>query len=265
MFIEMFAASTLAVVLFGGRTEQKDYSYNFDRLSTKLDKIDSKLDAIADTQAFMKARSCLENFSPMLLDGIELSYKHHTLQDIMEAAEEGFNMLCKTACADENNFLEARKIFKNTWGNTEWVNNKFGKQIDEWTDLISTGERAYNETAQQYKEYSEKLTNAFYELVHNTPTKKTFFKRLKIDEVKTKQMIEDLVILRKSAPKMSTTVLEYLDLTHKTIDVKLDLSRVNNVNERLFGVYIERSYFLYEKVDFAVEMIYKVYMKDIIK
>ena len=66
MFWTMFGATALATILFSKK--QKDYSSDFRTVNDKLDKIDNKINRIIDTQKFMRARSCLENFSPLLLE-----------------------------------------------------------------------------------------------------------------------------------------------------------------------------------------------------
>ena len=199
----MFGASALATILFSGKVEkQKDYSYDFRTVNDKLDKINSKIDSVIDTQKFMRARSCLENFSPLLLEGIKLSYKYHTAQDIMSAAKEGFNALCTTACADENNFKEARKIFSETYGNETWVTTKFKNEIDEWTKKIEEREKEYKQLKPIYDEINLKVNDIFQTLVYKKPMKKMFFITM-IDKKQIKNLIDEFFKLINDAPDIS--------------------------------------------------------------
>lgn len=203
MFWTMFGASALATILFSGKAEkQKDYSYDFRTVNDKLDKINSKIDSVIDTQKFMRARSCLENFSPLLLEGIKLSYKYHTAQDIMSAAKEGFNVLCTTACADENNFKEARKIFSETYGNETWVTTKFKNEIDEWTKKIEEREEEYKQLKPIYDEINLKVNDIFQTLVYKKPMKKMFFITI-IDKKQIKNLIDEFFKLINDAPDIS--------------------------------------------------------------
>lgn len=203
MFWTMFGASALATILFSGKVEkQKDYSYDFRTVNDKLDKINSKIDSVIDTQKFMRARSCLENFSPLLLEGIKLSYKYHTAQDIMSAAKEGFNALCTTACADENNFKEARKIFSETYGNETWVTTKFKNEIDEWTKKIEEREKEYKQLKPIYDEINLKVNDIFQTLVYKKPMKKMFFITM-IDKKQIKNLIDEFFKLINDAPDIS--------------------------------------------------------------
>lgn len=193
MFIEMFAASALATVIFGGRGDSgssKDYSYEFSRLHGRLDTIEGKIDTLVDNQTFMRARSCLDRFSPTLLDGVKLTCKHHSIQDIMEAAEEGFNILCKTACADEKCFPEAYKVFSETWGNAEWVNDKFGKEIDAWEEKIAKFDRDLNEWKENYPKCYVENAKIITDLVKNPPVIGRFFKE--VDKEKLTEIVKKL-------------------------------------------------------------------------
>ena len=268
----MFAASVLANVLFSGNTNSKDYSGEFYRINSKLDdlddKLNSKLDKIIDTQAFMRARSCLENFSPLLLEGISLSYKHHTIQDIMEAAQEGFDVLCKTAVADENNFKEARKIFADTWGNVEWVNAKFGSEIDEWTENVANCEHEYASLKTIFDELSKKVSDIFYETTQNTPVKKRFFKTV-VDEKKTKTLIKMLYDTYKSAPEISAELRTYLvECDDKSLEISIDSSRVKTETEdrfrHLVNMIMSGTVLSYcnDNRDRIVNVIYKSYFEN---
>lgn len=211
MFWTMFGASALATILFSGKAEQpKDYSYDFRTVNDKLDKINSKIDSVIDTQKFMRARSCLENFSPLLLEGIKLSYKHHTAQDIMSAAKEGFNTLCATACADENNFKEARKIFSETYGNETWVTTKFKNEIDEWTKKIEEREEEYKQLKPIYDEINLKVNDIFQTLVYKKPMKKMFFITM-IDKKQIKNLIDEFFKLINDAPDISKEYGTYMN------------------------------------------------------
>lgn len=235
MFYEMFAASTLATLLFSGNnTNTKDYSMNFYNIDNKLDKLDNKLNKIIDTQAFMRARSCLENFSPLLLEGISLSYKYHSIQTIMEGAKEGFDLLCKTAIADENNFKEARKIFADTWGNAEWVNTKFGKEIDEWQEKTANCEREYASLKPVIVDLNKKLTDIFCEIIQNTPTKKRFFKTV-IDKKKTKALLKTMYATIRSYPEMSHELSTYLvENDDKSLDLTIYSDNLKTQKELYF-------------------------------
>lgn len=269
MFFEIFAASALATVLFSGNTNSKDYSGEFYGLNRKLDdlddKVNSKLDKIIDTQAFMRARSCLENFSPLLLEGISLSYKHHTIQDIMEAAQEGFDVLCKTAVADENNFKEARKIFADTWGNVEWVNAKFGNEIDEWTETIEKCEREYASLKPVFDDLSKKASDIFYETTQNTPVKKRFFKTV-VDEKKTKELIKMLYDTFNSAPEMSPELVAYLtECDDKSLEISIDSNKIKSMSEDRFRHFTNQimsgEILKYRNDKLVVDVIYKSYFE----
>lgn len=267
MFFEMFAASALATVLFSGNTEKpKNYSYEFYGLNNKIDKLDNKLNKIIDTQTFMRARSCLENFSPLLLEGISLSYKYHTIQDIMEAAREGFDVLCKTAVADENNFKEARKIFTDTWGNVEWVNTKFGSEVDEWTKRIENCEREYASLKPVFDELNKKLNATFCEIIHNTPTKKSFFRTV-IDEKKTKALFKTLHAIMVSYPKFSHELLTYLvENDDKSLDVVIYSDNLKTEKEQylrdLFFKFYEYSYVMENRAEAFANSMYQLFFKE---
>lgn len=267
MFFEMFAASALATVLFSGNTNPKDYSVEFYRVNNKLDEIDNKLDKIIDTQAFMRARSCLENFSPLLLDGISLSYKHHTINDIMEAAQEGFNLLCKIAVADENNFKEARKIFADTWGNAEWVNKKFGKEIDEWSEKTANCEREYDSLKPVIDELNKKLTDTFYEITQNTPTKKILFKTI-IDKEKTKELIKILYDIYAGYPELISSRLHtYLvERDDESLSLHINSNKLKTEKERYLHAFIiaftSSKFYMSRGYKSFVNACYKLYFEN---
>ena len=235
----MFAASALATVIFGGRGcsgSDKDYSYEFSRLHGRLDTIEGKIDTLVDNQAFMRARSCLERFSPSLLDGVKLTCKHHSIQDIMEAAQEGFDILCKTACADERCFPEAYKIFSETWGNAEWVNDKFGKEIDAWEEKIAKFDRDLNEWKENYPKCYEENYKTIINLVKNPPVTGSFFK--KVDKEKLTDIIKRLFEIDYVLPEFlnvdersilkeryaSDEITEAFDFPKITVDVYKEFS-----------------------------------------
>ena len=64
-----------------------------------------------------------------------LSYTHHSIDDIMLAAKEGFHDLLEIAKADDNNFITARAIFEKTYGNADWVSAQFVNQLDDYAQL----------------------------------------------------------------------------------------------------------------------------------
>lgn len=135
MFFEVFAASALATVLFGARpSDMKDYSQDFNRLNSRFDSVDKKLDTLIDNSAFMRARACLMEFSPKLLNNVKIGKNCYKVETIMEAAAEGFNMLLDAALADENNFKDARRIFNETFGNIKWVREKYQAECDEFLE-----------------------------------------------------------------------------------------------------------------------------------
>ena len=96
MFLTMFGASALATILFAPKNTQ-NYSSQFNSLNEGINKLDGKLDSLLDVSTFMKARSCLTEFSPRLIGMPTLSYTHHSIDDIMLAAKEGFHDLIKIA------------------------------------------------------------------------------------------------------------------------------------------------------------------------
>ena len=134
MFLTMFGASALATILFAPKNTQ-DYSSRFNSLNEGINKLDGKLDSLLDVSTFMKARSCLTEFSPRLIGKPALSYTHHSIDDIMSAAKEGFYDLLETAQADDNNFITARAIFAKTYGNAKWVSAQFASQLDDYAKL----------------------------------------------------------------------------------------------------------------------------------
>ena len=137
MFFEVFAASALATVLFGARpSDMKDYSQDLNRLNSRFDSVDKKLDTLIDNSAFMRARACLMEFSPKMLNNVKIGKNCYKAETIMEAAAEGFNMLLDAALADENNFKDARRIFNETFGNIKWVREKYQAECDEYLEKV---------------------------------------------------------------------------------------------------------------------------------
>ena len=134
MFLTMFGASALATILFAPKNTQ-NYSSQFNSLNEGINKLDGKLDSLLDVSTFMKARSCLTEFSPRLIGMPTLSYTHHSIDDIMLAAKEGFHDLLEIAKADDNNFITARAIFEKTYGNADWVSAQFANQLDVYAQL----------------------------------------------------------------------------------------------------------------------------------
>ena len=134
MFLTMFGASALATILFAPKNTQ-NYSSQFNSLNEGINKLDGKLDSLLDVSTFMKARSCLTEFSPRLIGMPTLSYTHHSIDDIMLAAKEGFHDLLEIAKADDNNFITARAIFEKTYGNADWVSARFANQLDVYAQL----------------------------------------------------------------------------------------------------------------------------------
>ena len=134
MFLTMFGASALATILFAPKNTQ-NYSSQFNSLNEGINKLDGKLDSLLDVSTFMKARSCLTEFSPRLIGMPTLSYTHHSIDDIMLAAKEGFHYLLEIAKADDNNFITARAIFEKTYGNADWVSAQFANQLDDYAQL----------------------------------------------------------------------------------------------------------------------------------
>lgn len=130
----MFGASALATILFAPKNTQ-DYSSRFNSLNEGINKLDGKLDSLLDVSTFMKARSCLTEFSPRLIGEPTLSYTHHSIDDIMAAAKAGFDELLETAKADDNNFIAARTIFAKTYGNADWVSAQFANQLADYSQL----------------------------------------------------------------------------------------------------------------------------------
>lgn len=130
-FLTMFGASALATILFAPKNTQ-DYSSQFNSLNDGINKLDGKLDSLLDVSTFMKARSCLTEFSPRLIGEPTLSYTHHSIDDIMVAAKAGFDELLETAKADDNNFITARAIFEKTYGNADWVSAQFANQLERY-------------------------------------------------------------------------------------------------------------------------------------
>lgn len=134
MFLTMFGASALATILFAPKNTQ-NYSSQFNSLNEGINKLDGKLDSLLDASTFMKARSCLTEFSPRLIGEPTLSYTHHSIDDIMVTAKAGFDELLETAKADDNNFITARAIFAKTYGNAEWISAQFANQLAKYAQL----------------------------------------------------------------------------------------------------------------------------------
>ena len=132
----MFGASALATILFAPKNTQ-NYSSQFNSLNEGINKLDGKLDSLLDVSTFMKARSCLTEFSPRLIGMPTLSYTHHSIDDIMLAAKEGFHDLLEIAKADDNNFITARAIFEKTYGNADWVSAQFANQLDDYAQFYT--------------------------------------------------------------------------------------------------------------------------------
>lgn len=160
MFFEMFAASALAQVIFGNNSSSasRDYTSCFNELNTKCD-------AMHNDIKFIKARMCLEHFSIKLFDNVLLTIKHHTAEDIIDAATEGFEELCNIARVDDDDFKEARNKFKETFGNYDWVNSQYHDRIDaaENFTIFTEDEIAYYsqifETIQQHENAITELEN----------------------------------------------------------------------------------------------------------
>lgn len=250
MFWTMFGATALATILFSKK--QKDYSSDFRTVNDKLDKIDNKINRIIDTQKFMRARSCLENFSPLLLEGIKFSYKYHTIQDIMTAAEEGFDNLCTVACADENNFKEARKIFSETYGNETWVTTKFKNEIDEWAKKVEEREKEYNQLKPIYDEINLKVNDIFQTMVYKTPLKKILFKSV-FDKKKLMDLIIECLTIIKNAPKISNEYKEYMnENTDKWISVDL-IDR--------YAIFKYNGYTIEDKAKYKNEFVFRLSLR----
>lgn len=152
MFFEMFSASALAVILFSKDQNEKDYSNQFSS-------IERKLDSVIDTQKFMKARLSLMEFNTKLIGEPTLTLENHSYESIMDAAKEGFQKLLDAAYADENNYKSARVLFDNTYGNIDWVKEKFSTKVKEIEDFI----REY-ESNKEELESSRKLIKKYYSL-----------------------------------------------------------------------------------------------------
>lgn len=191
MFFEMFAASALAQVIFGNNSSSasRDYTRCFNELNTKFD-------AMHDDIKFIKARMCLEHFSIKLFDNIQLTVEHHTAEDIIDAATEGFEELCNIARIDDDDFKEARNKFKETFGNYDWVNAQYHDRIDaaENFTIFTEDETAYYsqifETIQKHENAITELENTcvlrflkrkkLRELIENTNMLATRYKGIKV-------------------------------------------------------------------------------------
>lgn len=172
MFFEMFAASALAQVIFGNNSSSasRDYTRCFNELNTKCD-------TMHDDIKFIKARMCLEHFSTKLFDNVLLTIEHHTAEDIIDAATEGFNELCNIARIDDDDFKEARNKFKETFGNYDWVNAQYHDRIDaaENFTIFTKDETSYYS---QIFETIQKHENAITELENTCVLR--FLKRKKL-------------------------------------------------------------------------------------
>lgn len=192
MFFEMFAASALAQVIFGNNSSSatsRDYTSYFNDLNMKCD-------AMHDDIKFIKARMCLEHFSTKLFDNVLLTIEHHTAEDIIDAATEGFNKLCDIARIDDDDFKEARNKFKETFGNYDWVNAQYHDRIDAAENFtrFTEDETAYYsqiyETIQQHDNAIDELENTcvlrflkrkkLREQIQKTDLLQTRFKGVKI-------------------------------------------------------------------------------------
>ena len=160
MFLEMFAASALAQVIFSNNSSStsRDYTGCFNALNTKCD-------AMHDDIKFIKARMCLEHFSVKLFDNIRLTIERHTVEDIIAAATVGFETLCYIARIDDDDFKEARNKFKETFGNYDWVNAQYHDRIEAVENFITFTEdetahyRQICETIQKYNKAITELNN----------------------------------------------------------------------------------------------------------
>ena len=172
MFLEMFAASALAQVIFSNNSSStsRDYTGCFNALNTKCD-------AMHDDIKFINARMCLEHFSVKLFDNIRLTIERHTVEDIIAAATEGFEKLCNIARIDDDDFKEARNQFKETFGNYDWVNSQYHDRIAAVENFTTFTE---DETAHysQISETIQKQDNAITEL--NNTCVLRFLKRKKL-------------------------------------------------------------------------------------
>lgn len=189
MFFEVFAASALATILFGGgKIEQKNYDYQFSQLNDAVKELDKKIDMVFDNTRFMRARMCLQEFSPKLLDEVRLSDKCHTPIKIMKAAEEGFNILLDVAKADENNFKEAREIFKQTYGNIEWVTEKYGSKCEEFSKDLTEVNEKLSELNIQLEKIITEFSKLALNIANNVP--KNIFKSFTMNHYKKKCLNE---------------------------------------------------------------------------
>ena len=185
MFLEMFAASALAQIIFGGNnsssTASRNYTNYFNTPSTKsdIDSLNKHCDAMHNDIKFIKARMCLEHFSIKFFDNIQLTIKRHTAEDIIAAATEGFEELCNIARIDDDDFKEARNKFKETFGNYDWVNAHYHDRIDaaENFTIFTEDETAYYS---QIFETIQKHENAITELENTCVLR--FLKRKKLRE-----------------------------------------------------------------------------------
>lgn len=222
MFYEMFAASALAQIIFGGKT---DYSSEFNKLHLALNAIQDKQNVIHDDVKFIKARMCLENFSIKLFDNIELTIEHHTAEDIIAAAKEGFDQLLYIAQADDDNFVDARKKFNETYGDYTWVVTKYRDRLEQVDNIINAIE---NHTFCD----NDKFTSA-YTLIDNytklsnefeTTCELRYFKRKKLHKRMTKmkqQLFHSGIMIRyfvyhgeiDTIYRFSSDIMQYAFLT----------------------------------------------------
>lgn len=146
MFLTVFAASALAHILFTNPSEKVDLSdikTSLRHLDDGLNQITNTMDrhhtevvnqlaSISDTTAFLKARMCLQDFNPKLLGNPNIGPDCNTVEAIMAAATEGFNLLMEVAVASDNGYPEAQKRFDETYGNYTWVADHFGHELNAY-------------------------------------------------------------------------------------------------------------------------------------
>ena len=150
MFLTVFAASALAHILFTNPTKEVDLSdikkslRNLDdglnQITNTMDRhhseVVNQLASISDTTAFLKARMCLQDFNPKLLGKPDLGPNCHSVEAIMAAATEGFNLLMEVAVASDNGYPEARQRFNETYGNYKWVSDHFGYELKAYQQYL---------------------------------------------------------------------------------------------------------------------------------
>lgn len=232
MFFEVFAASALATLIFGGNKPnkpEKDYTHEFERLHDRFDKVENTLQKINTDTSFLRARECLSEFSPKLLGEPKLSAKCCTLIDIQKAALEGFNLLLETAMADEDNFLDARKKFNETYGNIEWLKEKYGGKCEEFEIFAKRMEsdiRVYKET---FRCHTNAFIRLWNRLVKVTPLKNAWFytRKEKIFMKKCKPLLVEFFKTHHLPEKYFSEEFasDYLAYTGNKFDMLLDARR----------------------------------------